>query len=248
MIAPDADTKHRHLDALFAKSNSASETHSVKRTPQEEIYFQLREDICLLRSPPGTVLREGKIASDFGISRTPIREVMHRLQFDGLVTAKNGVGYIVTSVDFDYYIDAYALRIRLAETIGQLSPREITPADVAEAEKIKAEAALLLENFDLHSYWTLNHDLNQLIYTLIGNRALQEVWNHIYFKVARIWYSLAPYFAEEVAEYFYAEASDVVRALKGDDIEALGFSQRNYISRGLKRVQKFIEEQKHLEI
>ncbi len=81
-------------------AGGGSKPSSSKRVPSERIYSEVRDRICLLAYPPGTVLREGELALEFGVSRTPIREVLHRLSFDGLVAAKNGVGSIVTSLDY----------------------------------------------------------------------------------------------------------------------------------------------------
>lgn len=237
------ETETTTWEALFPEdAMGADDDGGPKPSPQEEIYTRLRDDICLLKYPPGTVLREGNIAKQSGISRTPIREVMHRLEFDGLVKAKNGVGYIVTAVDFEYYKDIYEVWIVVAENIGKLSPTNSKPEDIAKAETILAGADALREDFDPLRYWTLNHDLHNLIGSLIGNRALREMWDQLYFKVARIWYSLAPHIASEVAEYFYDEVNDVVRALKENNIEAIGYSQRNHISSGLKRVIRYVRE------
>jgi DNA-binding GntR family transcriptional regulator len=71
------------------------------------MYKEIRDRICLLTYPPGTVLREADFANEFGVSRTPVRQVLQRLQFEGLVEAKNGVGTIVTGVQLSTFKDAY---------------------------------------------------------------------------------------------------------------------------------------------
>jgi len=79
------------------------------------IYKAIRERISLLEYAPGAVLNEGLLAQEFGVSRTPIRSVLQRLSYEGLVTTRNGIGTIVTEVDVKTFKDIYALRMRLAE-------------------------------------------------------------------------------------------------------------------------------------
>jgi len=76
---------------------------------------QLHSDRCLLDFPPGAVLSEANLANEFDVSRTPIRRVLHRLEFEGLVDIRNGVGTLVTDIDLQTFKETYDLRMRLAE-------------------------------------------------------------------------------------------------------------------------------------
>lgn len=227
------------IDTLVAKQ--ATKPTSKKRVPLEEIYNTIRDRIGLLQYPPGTVLREGELAGEFGVSRTPIREVLHRLTFDGLVEAKNGVGTIVTSVDYGYFKDIYEVRLLIAESIGRLSPETISEEHIGKVQALLEATQDLKRDFDITQYWRLNRQLHTIIASLIGNRALREMWDHYYFKVARIWYDLVPDRAEEVAQIFEAEVLDVLQAMRERDPLAVGYSQRNYISYGMRRVIEHYE-------
>lgn len=222
-------------------TGSAPASSSKKRVPSEHIYNTLRDRIGLLQYPPGTVLREGVLAQEFGVSRTPIREVLQRLTFDGLVEVKNGVGTIVTSVDYGYFKDIYEVRLLIAESIGQLSPGTITQDHISQVEALLKDAGRLKAKFNITLYWRLNRRLHDIIASLIGNRALREMWDHYYFKVARIWYDLVPDRAEEVAELFEAELLEVLLGLREGDLLAVGYCQRNYISYGMRRVIEHYE-------
>ena len=224
------------MQEAVTAASGGSKPPSSKRVPLERIYSELRDRICLLAYPPGTVLREGELALEFGVSRTPIREVLHRLSFDGLVAAKNGVGSIVTSLDYGYYKDIYQVRQMIAESIGRLSPAEVGQDDIAAVEKLLEQAQALRDDFDITGYWRLNHDLHNVIGGLIGNRALREMWDHFYFKAARIWYGLVPSIPDEVADSFHVEVAEVLRGLREGDMTAVGYSQRNFIAFGMKRV------------
>ena len=95
---------------------------SPSRERFERLYRTLRDRICLFEYPPGGRLSEEELALEFSISRTPVRRVLVRLEADGLIEARHGVGHIVTSVRLDELARIFHLRMELAVLIGRLSP------------------------------------------------------------------------------------------------------------------------------
>src|SRR5262249_45290704 len=69
------------------------------------VYEEIRNRICMLRYPPGHLLHENRLAQEFGISRTPVRQVLQKLEIEGFVETRTGVGTIVTGVDFAAFHD-----------------------------------------------------------------------------------------------------------------------------------------------
>ncbi len=216
-------------------------TKSVKRLRLDAIHDELRDRICLLDYPPGTLLREGELAAEFGISRTPIREILQRLAFAGLVEARNGVGTIVTTFDFAELKDIYEMRIKIAELIGQLSPRGCQPEHIRSVEALLTRARALRDQFDIREYWRINHEMHFIVSDLIGNAALRQMWDLFYFQVARIWYDVARITASKVADSLCRELEDVLGAMRENDVAAIGFIQRNYIAYGLRHVKAHYE-------
>src|SRR5215468_9750122 len=154
----------------------ANPEKSGKRVEGAAIYETLRDRICLLEYPPGTVLREAELAAEFEVSRTPIRAVLQRLAYGGLIESRDGVGTIVTSLSIEELRDIYEVRLKIAEMIGQLSPRPCRPEQVATAAALRQRALSLTQSFGLTEYWRVNHDLHFLIGDLIGNSALRHMW------------------------------------------------------------------------
>src|SRR5215212_2740 len=88
----------------------------------ERIYGTIRDRICLLEYEPGMRLGEEELAREFGVSRTPIRRVLSRLETEGLLESRHGVGTFVTTIDFGNLMQVYQFRMELAELIGKLDP------------------------------------------------------------------------------------------------------------------------------
>lgn len=66
------------------------------RKSSSEIAAVIRERICLKAGADEMLLHEGELATEFGVSRTPIRQVLQMLAYESLVETRSGVGTIVT--------------------------------------------------------------------------------------------------------------------------------------------------------
>src|SRR5688500_8162856 len=93
------------------------------------VYEEVRNRICMLRYPPGHLIHENRLAQEFGISRTPVRQVLQKLEIEGFVETRSGVGTIVTGVDFAASRHVYTLSVNLAERIVDLSPNSARTAE-----------------------------------------------------------------------------------------------------------------------
>ncbi|MGE6784203.1 GntR family transcriptional regulator [Ensifer adhaerens] len=60
---------------------------------------ELRFRICTTDPDTPMMLHEGKLAQEFGVSRTPIRQVLQRLSFEHLLETRSGVGTVVSTLD-----------------------------------------------------------------------------------------------------------------------------------------------------
>lgn len=201
----------------------------------DRIYNALRDRICLLEYPPGTVLSEVALATEFEVSRTPIRRVFHKLEFMGLVQIKNGIGTIVTDIDLKTFKETYDLRKRLAEMMGDLSPVEVTPEHLAHIDQI-IERAKELEaqrgNFD--GLALIANDLQRLLSDLTGNTPLREITELLYYRVARIWFTLLPQFGwDEAIAGQLNELHEIRTAMANNDIQAVGRCRREDLQRML---------------
>jgi len=208
----------------------------------DRIHGELRDRICLLVYPPGTVLSEVALAKEFDVSRTPIRRVLHKLEFMGLLEIKNGVGNIVTDIDLMTFKETYTLRMRLAELIGELSPARITNEHLDEIDRLAARTkSLRRENFE--EYAKIANDLQTLLSSLTGSAPLREVIELFYFRVARIWFTyLSQLDWEDTVSGQLAELSELRAALECDDMRGVGQVRSVHLHRILTRIGRFLSE------
>jgi DNA-binding GntR family transcriptional regulator len=133
----------------------------------------LRDRICLLVHPPGTMLSENKLAREFGVSRTPIRRVLQALEFDGLVESTPGVGTIVTTLDLRYLKQVYALRLKLIDLIGELPAGGVRRRP--DSSRSCWSAPALRDEPDPAALAEVYQSFHETLSCVIGNRPLREI-------------------------------------------------------------------------
>ena len=224
----------------LTKGDAQGSRGGTRRQSSVQIYEEIRRRICLLAYPPGMLLKETELAVEFGVSRTPIRDVLHQLKFEGLIETRNGVGTFVTSVDFKSFTDAYDLRIELAEMIGRLSPRPVDEEQVAAIENLLRRAEKLQGSREAEAFWQINHDLQELIDDLIGNRELAKLNELYYYMVSRFWYQLAGNNWDREVDMLRNELAELLEAARSGDVQAVANIRRNHISFAKIRIGDFI--------
>jgi DNA-binding GntR family transcriptional regulator len=222
-------------DAPASTAYALSETELVSAPPSRRrfwwIHKRLREAIVLHTYPPGTRLDVDRLAAEFDVSRTPIRSVLQRLEHEGLVVTRHGVGTIVTEIDFERLREASLLRMELAELIGQLTPLPPTPAAIEAMEDLQAQCATLFEHRDIAAFGRIDIQVHEIICGLIGNSLLRQYYDELYHRTARMWFYFMPQldWRSEIS-IFQADIEARVRAMRRSDTRAVGFLIRNEIS------------------
>lgn len=208
----------------------------------DRIYKDIRGRICLLDYQPGALLNEGLLAEHFGVSRTPIRNVLLRLRYEGLVETRNGVGTIVTGLDLKTFKDIYELRMRLAEMTGALSPIAPTTETLNDLKALRARVEKLQDGpVDQRAYARLCNELHEILLDLSGNQALWEMTDLLYYRAARIWLTFLHNldWGEEV-KFLQHEISEILRALEIGDIHGVGNVRRQYLYMTLTRISLYL--------
>ena len=230
---------------MSAARQAAPAHEPARRETQTErfnrIYKAIRERISLLEYAPGAVLNEGLLAQEFGVSRTPIRSVLQRLNYEGLVSTRNGIGTIVTEVDVKTFKDIYALRMRLAEDMGVLSPVSPRPEVLKELRRLLQRARDLGEAApDYTAYARLCNDLHEQLLQLSGNLVLREITDLLYYRAARVWLAFLPNVDwKEALRNLESEIADTIRALEMDDMQGVGNVRRQYLYALLKTIGRY---------
>lgn len=212
-----------------------------------DIYKEIRDRICLLQYPPGSLLTENQLATEFGVSRTPIRQALHRLEFEGLVITKRGVGTMVTIVDLRALREVYALRLRLYELIGDFSSSErMHDDDIDTLRSVLKEARRMVgyrnnrsNQVELARLYTT---FNQIITHTISNDALRKISEQLFYQTSRVWLQILPDLDwDEEVEYFCKELEQVIEVLENSgDMADVAQIRRSHMVELLNRIRLYL--------
>ena len=205
-------------------------------------YKQLREGILLGDYVPGTALSENGLANALGVSRTPVRHALLRLEFEGLVTSQHGLGTTVTILDVVSLKEIHTLRLRLAELIGELSgPIRLTDEDWAVYDDLLARCRALQNEYNPRELVRINMEFHEMVMDTISNETLRQFYSQLYYQTNQLWLQLLPKlnWEEEVQENM-AEYSAVIENLRQDNMKAVGDIRKQYIERCFTRILQYL--------
>lgn len=139
----------------------------------------LREMILSGHFKPGEHLLQDKLAIQLGVSRTPLREALLKLQEEGLIRLSGARGVEVTRLDPAEILELYEVREVLDGLAARLAATNATPAELAGTKSILDEVSAFVEHPDLHEWLVLNVRFHDSIIEASHNRALKQLSSYV---------------------------------------------------------------------
>src|SRR5215470_12370864 len=125
---------------MASRSNVQEEIELIQKRPlKEDIFDVLHEKIISGTYKPGDWLRQDDIATQLGVSMTPVREALDLLVSSGLAERVAYRGVRVREIATKDIVEAYGLRLYLEVLIAQEAAKNITPEQVRVLERTIAE-------------------------------------------------------------------------------------------------------------
>jgi DNA-binding GntR family transcriptional regulator len=206
--------------------------HRGRATAAEATYLGLRQAIYQGAIPEGTVLRERELASALGVSRTPIRESLARLEAEGIVVAIPHGGVVVAEVSPQDVEEIYELRAGIEGMAARLAAQRASDAELAALGEVLQEMTVLARDGQLESLPPLAARFHRLLYEAARNRRLQALAVNCYEAVQRVKRSslMRPGRAGQALE----EHRRILAALRRRDPEAAERAAREHLERALR--------------
>lgn len=139
----------------------------------ELVYQSVRNAIWEGRFARGERIREEEIAQSLGVSRTPVREALQRLQQRGLLAVRPGRGLAVVQLSNKQIFNLYAMREILEGSAARFAAQHATDSEIALLYQLQKQ--LRNEGHDLLALVTLNRRFHQHIYEATHNQYLLEM-------------------------------------------------------------------------
>ena len=138
------------------------------RALYEEVAELLRQRIFARELAPGSWIDEMRLAEEYGISRTPLREALKVLATEGLVTMKMRRGAYVTEVNDKDQHDVYHLLSLLESDAAGVVAAKASDLELAELKNIHQELSAAVDNTD--SFFVINERFHMRLLEIANNR------------------------------------------------------------------------------
>jgi DNA-binding GntR family transcriptional regulator len=211
---------------------------------REMVYEELKMQILKGTIVPGTRLMEVDLAEEMGVSRTPIREAIRKLEKEGLVTIEPRRGAYASQVSTKDMVEILEVRQDMEGLAAAFAAKRISPEQLAELKKIsdlynKAVAEGNME--DMIKYDTRFH---RIIVESCNNKVLLSMIEQLHELVLRFRYIYYDNFRK--AENMPSEHSIILNAIENCDPDTAREAADSHIDRLKQLIIKEGVHQRHL--
>lgn len=136
---------------------------------KEKCREALIERILTLEIPPGSLLEEAQLCEEFGLSRTPFREVIQSLAGDGYLSIVRNRGAKVSSMDFESMRHFFQTAPMVYSASGRLAAENATEAQITELRDVQAKFRSACEAREINMVVMHNHRFHEIIGEMSDN-------------------------------------------------------------------------------
>ena len=186
--------------------------------PLRDVVFNtLRQAILRGELKPGERLMEIQLANKLGVSRTPIREAIRKLELEGLVLMIPRKGAEVAEITEKSLRDVLAVRRALEELAVQLACEKITKEEIRELERVAKEFQQVVNSSDITEIAEVDVCFHDIIYTATDNQKLIQLLNNLREQMYR--YRVEYLKRDGVFPQLIAEHEAIIRHIENNEKE-----------------------------
>lgn len=145
----------------------------------EIVYEELKRQILIGEIPPGTRMMEVELAEEMGVSRTPVREAIRKLEKEGLVTIEPRKGAYASNISTKDMIDVLEVRQGLEGMAAAIVSGRITEDQKAELSKVIESYKVAVESENIEEIIKYDELFHSLIVSYSGNKTLVQIFSTV---------------------------------------------------------------------
>ena len=150
----------------------------------DQVFEKLEDDIIAGVYPRGEILTELKLVEQLGVSRTPIREALRRLEQERLIQ-DSGKGSVVLGITTQDLIDIMEIRQRIEGVAAFYATQRITPEGIEELKGIHELQQFYYEKMDMERLREMDDKFHDAIYRCSGSSVLCDTLRPLHKKTQR---------------------------------------------------------------
>ena len=212
----------------------------ASKTKNVAVYNKLRQGIIKGKLKPGQKVVMAELAKTFGLSETPVREAIRRLESEGYIDFTPHMGAIVTKIDEGELVEIYLIRIALEELATRLASPHITEKDIDFLNKKNSEMEMAIQQNRYEILAAMNKAFHLRIYKAAPFPRLYKMICDLWDTFER-WPSVFAYVPERAAASV-EEHKKIIQALRAGDMEQADRLIKEQKERTLEALQKYMAQ------
>lgn len=145
---------------------------ATRGNSEDAVYQKIKNAIRKRYIKQGSQLVEGGLAQKLGVSRTPVRSAIKRLEADGLVNSIPNRGAFVITPTLQEIEQTFQVRGQLEQMAAGLTAKTITPGQIAVLNQLIEREEKVFDKHDLDEYYTINDTFHLKISEFSANKVL----------------------------------------------------------------------------
>ena len=205
--------------------------------PLRDVVFEnLRTAILEGNLKAGQRLSEVQLAEQLGVSRTPIREAIRKLELEGLVVMLPRKGAYVANMSFKDLIDVLEIRASLEGLAASLAAERRNDEDIIDLEKLAKEFETCVRETNIEGVLKTDIDFHEKIFMMANNKKLYQL-------ITSLWEQVHRFRVTYVSDYdaslsLVEEHNKILQAIKDGDSELA----KKYATEHIELAEQFFME------
>lgn len=150
----------------------------------DQVFEKLESDIITGVYARGEILTELRLVEELGVSRTPIREALRRLEQERLI-AESGKGSVVLGITIEDLVDIMEIRQRVEGLAAYYATKNMTEEELVQLRGISELQDFYFEKRDLDRLRQMDDQFHTMIYELSGRTVLRDALQPLHRKTQR---------------------------------------------------------------
>ena len=211
---------------------------------RDKVYRILHERILNHEYPPGFRFDLSRLEEQLGISRTPLKEALHRLEAEGLIEIRPRRGTYVIDLNTQDVAESFDVRRILECAAAEIAVRKATDEELDQIRTITEEMRHLLRSDDYQvvvgSYIELDRQFHRMLVSMSKNKRLTDIYTQVdtHLQVTRV---RQKFNVSDSKQYTEVEHEAILQALEQRDTETLVRRLTDHAEQSKQRVLRVIE-------
>jgi DNA-binding GntR family transcriptional regulator len=152
----------------------------------ERTYRELKRQILAGELPPGEAILEGALAARFGVSKTPVREALQRLELEGLTRVLPRIGYVVSPLSLGDVQELFELRLLIEPAAAELGADRIEADELDELDGLARVSFAGADRYNYAQLLEVNTAFHLGVVRAAGNSRLTGVATRVLAEAERL--------------------------------------------------------------